>query len=419
MVFCRFGITSRRFEHRLNTYIAVTRNLGCTPTFCITAITLKRHPEVIRKISKQGIEFAVHGNIHTDHKLMSSGEQTRHFQQAIDTFKTFQIPFTGFRAPYLRISNETHEVLNKLEFLYDSSYVIHWDVVDQGIYPRRAWREYNNLLNFYQAHSAQDYLVLPRFTNGITEIPVSIPDDEAIIDRLGLRDENKIANVWSAILEQIYNRGELFAIQLHPERISVCGNALANVLRQAKVLKPPIWIATLGEIAQWWKEREGFRLEVNSEGNGKYRVTADCSEKATLLLKNCKTGGAAAELWYDGYQSISARDFVVESSRSPVIGVGLDSSPQAVNFLRSEGFVVEPSDQPDKYGLYLNDIGHFHVTDVKPLSEKVERSKAPLLRYWRWPYQAKCALSITGDIDSITLLDFALRIYETWRQNRR
>ncbi len=160
-IFSRFGITPKRFERRLNRYCAATRNLGCVPTFPITAVILKRHPELIRKLSREGIEFAVHGYIHTDYKPLSSEEQTRHFKKAIDAFRICQIPFAGFRAPYLRVNNETPEVLGNLDFLYDSSHAIHWDVVDKTGYPQQGWSEYSRLLDFYQARSAQDYLTLP------------------------------------------------------------------------------------------------------------------------------------------------------------------------------------------------------------------------------------------------------------------
>ncbi len=417
-IFRRFGITPKRFERRLNRYRLITGKLNCVPTFPLTTVTLKRHPELIRKLSEKGVEFAVHGYIHTDYSSLSSEEQKRHFKKAVDTFRAGQIPFEGFRAPYLRDSNKTPQVLSNLGFLYNSSHVIYWDVIEETKYPQKAWSEYSRLIDFYQARSAQDYLALPRFTNSLVEIPVSIPDDETIVDRLGITDEKEITKVWKAILETVYSRGELFTVQLHPERISFCESALEHILQQARELNPPIWVATLREIAEWWRERDGFRLEVSSEGNRRYRVKANCSGKATLLSKNFKINGPVAE-WASGYQSISARDFVVESPKRPVIGVGLDSAPEAISFLKREGFVVERSDQPDNYGIYLNDLADFQVAEEKPLSEIIEHSDAPVLRYWRWPHQARSALSITGDIDSMTLIDFVLRVFETWRQNGR
>ncbi len=416
-VLSRFGITSKRLERKLDRYSSITGKFGCVPTFPIPAVILKRHPNIFRKPGMSGVELAVHGYIHTDHSSLSFEEQTRDFKKAIDTFKSYQIPFTGFRAPYLRINDRTPQALATVKFLYDSSHIICWDVIDKAKYPKQKCRDYERLLAFYQPQSAQEHLALPRLTNGLVEIPVSIPDDEAMVDRLGITDRSEISEIWKAILQRTYDRGELFTVQLHPERISFCESALTDILQQARGYNPPIWVATLGEIAGWWKERDKFSFEVHPEGRGTYRVKTNCSEKATLLLKNCRVNAPFAE-WAVGYQSINAGDFVVESPVRPVIGMGIDSSPKAVSFLKSEGFAVELSDQPDNYGIYLTNLADFQEADEKPLSEVIEHSNAPLVRYWRWPNQAKSALAITGDIDSITMIDFVLRIFETWRQKR-
>jgi peptidoglycan/xylan/chitin deacetylase (PgdA/CDA1 family) len=413
----RFGFTEGRFERRLNRYCTVTEDLGCVPSFPLTAVTLKRHPGPIKRLSKKGVEFTVHGYIHTDYKLISAKEQARHFQKAGKIFDDSGISFKGFRAPYLRINNMTSEVLSNLGFLYDSSHVIYWDVIGQDENARQGEVEYRRLLDFYDARSACDYLALPRYIDGLIELPVSIPDDEAMVDRLGMRGSQEIANVWQAILKKTYERGELFVVQLHPERIDLCGGALSQTVRQAQAFNPPVWIATLGEIARWWNEKGKFILEVQPEGAGRYRVKASCSEKATLLLRNCKASVPTAE-WSYGYQGTSARDFAIESPTRPVIGVEPGSSQEAVNFLKSEGFVVERSGQPGNYGIYLDNLADFRLTDEKSLSERIENSNAPLLRYWRWPSYSQSALAVSGDIDSITLTDFVLRIIETWRQNR-
>jgi peptidoglycan/xylan/chitin deacetylase (PgdA/CDA1 family) len=417
-ILARFGITTNKFQHLLDRYCAVASSLGCTPTFAITAVILKRHPHTIGELHRQHAEFAVHGYIHTDYRHVSSEQQVQHFSKAIKIFDSSELLFTGFRAPFLRINGKTPSVLGKLGFQYDSSHIINWNVIDQGKYPKKSWREYNRLLDYYMPLSAEEYLSLPRFINGFVEIPVSMPDDEAMVDRLGLTDEKEISRLWLDILQKTYNRGELFTVQLHPERITFCETALVDVLQQAKQYDPPIWVATLQEIADWHCERDRFSLKIDSEGSGSYRIKADCTDRATLLVKNCKVNTTTTK-WANGYRSINTKDFLLESPVRPVIGVSPDSSPAALKFLKTEGFITEKSDQPDKYELYLDDLAEFTQADEKPLSERVEQSNIPVLRYWRWPGQARSALSITGDIDSVTLLDFVLRIFENWRQQRR
>jgi hypothetical protein len=85
--------------------------------------------------------------------------------------------------------------------------------------------------------------------------------------------------------------------------------------------------------------------------------------------------------------------------------------------LNREGFVVEQSDQRDNYGVYFNNLAQFKEADEKWLTEELQQSNTPIIRYGRWPNRAKSALSITGDIDSMTLGDFVLRILENWQHN--
>jgi len=417
-VLCRFGMTANRFERTLNRYNAVTSELGCVPTLPITAKILERHPGIIRELSSQGVEFAVHGYIHIDYGVLPLQEQVRHFKKAIHSFESCHVPFTGFRAPFLRINNETVEALGNLSFAYDSSCAINWDVLDKIELTSQGWSAYNSLLDFNTPKESQKYLSLPKFVDGLVEIPVSFPDDEGMVDRLGISNGEVISEIWRSILKKTYDRGELFNISLHPERIPICENALTDTLRRAKQLSPAVWTATLREIAEWWRQRDTFTFEISHETNDRYSVKANCSENATILLKNCKVNTPVAE-WANGYQSISARDFILESPRCPVIGVSLDTSPDAVSFLKSEGFIVERSEQPDNYPIYLSDLARFEEADEKPLSERIEQTDAPLLRYWRWPEKARSALSVTGDIDSITLIDFVLRVFENWLQNGR
>jgi peptidoglycan/xylan/chitin deacetylase (PgdA/CDA1 family) len=414
-VLSRFSISSKKFDALLRRYRAATHDLGCVPTFPVTAVTLKRHPGLVKELCQNGIDFAVHGYIHTDYSMLPLEEQVKHFKKAIAIFKKCQVPFTGFRAPFVRVNDDTYHAISGLGFPYDSSQVVHWDVLDSTKYTRNAWHEYERVIDFYQSRQARDYLVLPRSIDGIVEIPVSMPDDEIMVERLDITDNKEISRLWRDILHQSYRGGELFVLQLHPERILCCESALPDVVQEARQSNPPVWISTLKEITAWWREREKFRFEVNPEGDGRYAVHTECSDRATVLLKNCKVNVPAAA-WSNGYQSIAARDFILESPVRPVIGVSSDAPTAAVDFLRREGYIVEPSERPDNCGIYLSDLAQFGEADEKPLSEKLEQSQAPLLRYWRWPARARSALSVTGDIDSITLIDFALRIWENGRQ---
>jgi peptidoglycan/xylan/chitin deacetylase (PgdA/CDA1 family) len=415
-VFNRFSLKPKRFEDNLYRYNATAQSMGCKPTFGITAVTLARHPESIKRLSKLGAEFAVHGYIHTDYYMLSEKEQSKHFKKAINTFESCGIPFVGFRAPYLRINGKSPQTLSDLGFIYDSSHPIHWEVIEKHLYSENKWRQYDRLLDYYDCRNSECHLALPKLTDRLIEIPVSIPDDEMLIDRLGIKDKKEIFMIWRSILQDTYERGELFTLSFHPERIFYCENALSGILEYAQNQQLHVWMATLQEIAEWWKEKNKFDLEITSEGNYQYIVQARCSPRATLLIRNCKASAPSAA-WTHGYEVVSARDFRLESPVKPVIGINPQSSISAENFLRSEGFVIERSNNPENYGIYLDGMDHFQESDEKAICDKIDDSTAPLVRYWRWPDSARSALSVTGDIDSITLIDFCLRILENFVQN--
>jgi len=407
----RFGITPRKIEACLNTYVNITEKFNCIPTFPTTAITLRRHPELIRKLRDRGVEFAIHGYVHTDYSKLSSKKQKRHLEKAIDIFKNCRIPFKGFRFPYLCKNRDSYQTLiSELKFLYGSNQLILWDVINKSKYGRQTLKIYNKVLNLYKSRNAKEFLVLPRLKNGFVEIPLSAPDDESIIDRLGITHENEISEIWEEMLQETYRRGELFTLQLHHERISFCKHALKVILQQARELNPSVWIATLREIAEWWKEKDKFTFEITEQNSEKYKINLKCLERATVLVRNCKVNKPTSD-WTNGYKSIDDRNFTTECSTRPFIGVEPDSSKDAISFLRSEGFVVEESEQPNDYGIYFDNLADFEEKDEKKISEIIENSNAPLLRFWRWPNEAKSALAITGDIDSITLIDFIMRLF--------
>jgi peptidoglycan/xylan/chitin deacetylase (PgdA/CDA1 family) len=396
-------------------YVDLADEFGCQPTFPVTAVTLRRHPHLIRELAQRGVELAVHGYVHIDYRSLSADEQSMHVKKAIGVFDDHEIPFTGFRAPYLRRNAATLEVLGNLGLLYDSSRVVSWKSVRREEFTTKAWRDYTDLLDYYSTEDADGCLVLPNSQNGVIVIPVSIPDDEALVGRLGVREWQEIAQIWKEIFRKTYANSELFTVQLHHERVPYCEDALRALLQEARSQAPLVWIATLGEIANWWKERESFTLEVSPDGENRWRVKATCPDRATVLIRNCVIDGPSAE-WTDGYRSTAAREFVVESSTRPCVGLAPNSSEMAIRFFESEGYLVEVSDRAQEYSVYFDNLAHFAPADERTLSQKVEGADGCLVRIWRWPDGAKSALAITGDIDSMTLIDFAMRVFEVWRQ---
>jgi hypothetical protein len=90
------------------------------------------------------------------------------------------------------------------------------------------------------------------------------------------------------------------------------------------------------------------------------------------------------------------------------------------DFLNEQGYPVlraEAAAAPG-YSLYLDMPDGLGKTRQEQIAQRsalvaeIEALDKPLLRFGVWPERARAALSITGDIDSITIQDFFLRIAE-------
>ncbi len=88
--------------------------------------------------------------------------------------------------------------------------------------------------------------------------------------------------------------------------------------------------------------------------------------------------------------------------------------------LHELGYPVVQSTQEESslYALYLDLPEGFGTTREEQvqkrslLLQKIEQLDAPLLYFGCWPDGNRAALAITGDIDSVTIQDFFLRIFE-------
>ena len=95
----------------------------------------------------------------------------------------------------------------------------------------------------------------------------------------------------------------------------------------------------------------------------------------------------------------------------PVVGLAPGTHGWVMGLLREEGIPFEISEQRDSYGAYVDTAGP-GWSEARVLAA-IEDAPGPLVRIWRWPSSAGSALAVTGDIDALTLRDFALRSWET------
>jgi hypothetical protein len=153
------------------------------------------------------------------------------------------------------------------------------------------------------------------------------------------------------------------------------------------------------------------RLEaLNTEG---YLVELRAHPDVTLLIRGLP--GVPTEPWLGRDQVALRSIFQVRTRVKPVVGVSARSSVAVREFLREEGFPLEISDRKSEFGHFV-DLPAQQIDEVGLLAE-LDSCPGPLIRMWRWPNRARSALAVTGDIDSMTLQDFALRLWECRSRN--
>jgi hypothetical protein len=394
-------------ETKLDQYINILREHNIVPTFPITAEVLKRHPHIIEKYANDGVEFAIHGLQHIDYSNLSEEELFQHLGKSIDLFRQNNILFSGFRFPYLKFDKKCVDVLSRFPIKWDSSSSIYWDVMGDLKAEKMNLQNYESMLNQYDYKNSSNHISLPRDHGNLLEIPVSLPDDD-LLERLGVKGNGLAEEIWGGILVQTYLRGELFALQLHPERILLLREALVSMIETSRQLSPGVWIATMGDIYKWWEEKKTFSVNLNEKGNGVYEVDAECSAQATLLLKS---NGFENGKFYNGFDVVKEHRFSIKSKTRPVIGISEISPSELREFLRNEGFIFEPGNEKERYSVYLDRFKTFSEKDETEALRIIHNTNSPLIRFWRWPLGYKSALAITGDIDDLTSVDFFLRLF--------
>jgi len=421
--FTRFGISHARTQRALHAVVDALRDYNGAPTFFIPAVVLARHPKLIAEIAHCGAEIGIHGYVHNDYRCLSESEQYEQTQQAISVFQRTLIPYEGFRNPYLGWTEESLHVFTSLGFTYDSNDAVFHDIVDLERYPILLRSSYEKSLTLFQAIQCNAYTVRPYFKGSLLRIPTCIPDDEMLFDRLRITNPVEVGRIWSRVMECVYSLGGIYTLNLHPERALSCKPALATLLSYAHNRPLPVWSTHLKDVAQWWKERSQFRFEISPEAPNRWRVEATCTARATLLARHLIVEDQPTSSWFDPDVCIQSHSCVVSAEQCPCIGLSPRTPLDVFDFLQEQGYPTMRCSQEEayRYALYLDmpgGLGTMREEQIQrrsALVQRVEQLEMPFLHFGNWPDGNRAALAISGDIDSVTVQDFFLRIFEVTR----
>jgi peptidoglycan/xylan/chitin deacetylase (PgdA/CDA1 family) len=420
-VFTRFGFSERVSRKALFALLQTLRPYGSFPTFFIPAVVLERHPNLLGELALDGAEIGIHGCVHNDYRTLSAEQQYTQTQQAINIFAKTQIAYTGFRNPYLGWTEASLEVFRQLGFGYESNEAVFHDVIDLNTFSPLIQSGFAKSLTLFQAIPCTSYTLRPHFEETLLRIPTSIPDDEMLFDRLRVTQPERVGHIWSDIMARVYKQEGIYTLNLHPERGLLCKHALEKLLEFASHQPLPVWITRLHEVAAWWQERLAFRFTFTSLAPGRWQINATCTKRAGILGRSLEIESAKTVSWFGNEQKIDEREFIAQATQCPCLALSPRTPDEVECFLREQGYALISGVEKDKQGDYacyldfpegLGQNRDEHINLRSALLQKIEALDAPLLRFGYWPSGHRAALAISGDIDSVTIQDFFLRIIE-------
>lgn len=223
----RYGIYKNKFFENMEVLTHILEEYDAKATIPITAKVLSENPNFHEFINNDRIEFAIHGYKHLDYTQLSYEEIVFHLNKSIDIFRENGIKAYGFRAPYLKINNTIINAIKDVGLKYDSSYTVCFDVVSKG---SENYLQVDHLIKLYNPKYS---LPVVSKIGGIIEIPVALPDDEMLLDRLKFTPK-KVAECWIAAMKKSIEVNEsVFVLQIHPERVLILKDALTMVIEWA------------------------------------------------------------------------------------------------------------------------------------------------------------------------------------------
>ncbi len=402
----RYSLTPSRAANRVESLIWILGEYGCAPTLPTPGRVVGRYPELIRHLQHKGAEIAVHGYDHVDLGACAPAEAEEQLRRATEVFAQHGIEVHGLRCPYLACNDDLLDALPRGMFDYSSNRAIWWDVISPT-HTDNVTPLFDVPHGFYKPESALEAVCMPWTRSNMVEIPVSVPDDLQLHDGLDLGPKG-MTQAWRQILHRTHQRGELFVLLFHPELASRSEQSFVTMLGEARQLQPPVWIARLRDISTWWREKASFAVTTCHTPSGLH-ISFTCSERATILVRS--VGNCDSEsVWDAGYRRLRARALDVPAEPRPFVGLPASAPKQVVSFLREQGYILDSGETATRCATYIDAATLAGLTSEVALIDYIEASAGPLIRYWRWPDGAKSAMCVTGDLDALSLLDYALRL---------
>jgi hypothetical protein len=121
--------------------------------------------------------------------------------------------------------------------------------------------------------------IMPYFIGNIVELPLTTTQDYTMFHILGERG----LDIWEREIDTLHRNHGLISILAHPDYLTepwaqeIYVQLLSHI--SARAFKENIWLATPGEVNDWWRVRSKLSLTPNSGG---WQITGDGCDRARI-----------------------------------------------------------------------------------------------------------------------------------------
>lgn len=228
-------------------FASMMQSLDYPATFYVLTSVGKLFPDVLTRLARD-FEIAFHGDVHISFKDQSATVQEQRIQN-MRTEMTSVLPdikgITGFRAPTEGYDATTEQLIHK--------YGMRHHVADPG----RTEGRLPLMAKLDGVETENALVVLPRTQR----------------DDINLHSERLTAEQTTKALIDDFDlaadTGSLGLLSIHSQNFkpdSTLTKAMPGLLVHTKQRKNEVWLTSAGQVANWWRERERFKLSYRNTG---------------------------------------------------------------------------------------------------------------------------------------------------------
>lgn len=265
-------------------FAKLVENAGGRATYYVLSGNAAKSAEVIKKIQARGHEIGYLGDRFDGFKDQSSGVQAKRLDTMRKVMQDSGVNIAtdaGFHAPMESYDKTTEKLLKERAF---GHYVAFMDATDARL-------PFFAPIEAGAVKPARAMVVLPRTQNGPED---SMEEGDPEIGLKTFLNEFELA-------EQM---GGLSVVRI-PNQTLLTKAQSAEIFRHLKARRERMWLATAGQVADWWRERERVSARLESGA---------VAPQLTVTIKGATLLPQAATVWVNLPESASSLRLVARGS---------------------------------------------------------------------------------------------------------